>query len=128
MLHKFLPSIKIMLLFLFLALILLVFMFNPFKKSPKDVNTQSFKVQTFDGTLEENHVYEATWPIEDEILNHLPYHHSFNIEWKNIAKFPQLKNSDKFVFKVISKKTYKVSDQYRWNDEYVCEIVDVQKP
>lgn len=155
MLHKPSLSVKITLLFLFLASILLVFMFNPFKKFPKDlfgidekfafskdafwesivdsfsftdINTQSFKGQTFDGSLEENHVYKATWPIEDKVLRKLPYHHAFNIEWKNIADFPQLKNSGEFMFRVISKKTYKVSNQYRWNNEYVCEIVNVQKP
>ncbi len=79
----------------------------------------------FEGILEEGQVYEATWPIENEVRHNLPYHHAFNIKWKNITDFPQLKNSDKFVFKVISKKTYKVSTQYRWNDEYVCEIVNL---
>jgi hypothetical protein len=84
------------------------------------------KAQPFEGILEEGHVYEATWPIEDEVLQNLPFHHAFNIEWENITDFPQIKNSDEFVFKVISKKTSKVFNQYRWNDFYVCKIVTVQ--
>ncbi len=91
-------------------------------ESFKFIEAQSFKVQTFEGVLEERHVYAATWPIEADLTPK----HAFNIEWKNLGDFPEIKKGSIIHFKVVSKKTYKVPNENRWNNEYVLEVLSLK--
>ena len=76
-------------------------------------------------TYEANEIHQAVWPINNLVLKNLPHNHTVNIEWKNLADFPELKDGTKFVFKVISNKTYKIPGQNRWNNELVCKILEI---
>lgn len=56
----------------------------------------------------------------------VPLHHTARVEWTNEDKFPLLKKSGvRFItFRVVSKETRQVEGN-RWNDTYVCEIIEV---
>lgn len=54
-------------------------------------------------------------------------HHAHRIEFTNEAKFPALRSSGvrDIVFRVLSKTTQPMGPN-RWNDEYVCEIIELR--
>jgi hypothetical protein len=56
----------------------------------------------------------------------MPLHHAARVEWTNEDKFPLLRKSGvRFItFRVVSKETRQV-DGNRWNDTYICEIIEV---
>lgn len=55
-------------------------------------------------------------------------HHAHRIEFTNETKFPALRSSGvrNIVFRVLSKTTQPMGPN-RWNDEYVCEIIELSK-
>ena len=56
----------------------------------------------------------------------IPLHHASRIEWTNEDKFPLLRESGvRFItFRVVSKETRQI-ERNRWNDTYICEIIEV---
>lgn len=58
----------------------------------------------------------------------IPFHHAARIEWANAKAFPILRSIGRrfITFRVLSKTTQPMGTN-RWNDEYVCEIVELTK-
>jgi len=56
----------------------------------------------------------------------MPLHHAARVEWTNEDKFPLLRKSGvRFItFRVVSKETLHI-EKNRWNDTYICEIIEV---
>jgi hypothetical protein len=56
----------------------------------------------------------------------IPLRHAARVEWTNEDKFPLLRKSGvRFMtFRVVSKETRQI-DGNRWNDTYICEIIEV---
>lgn len=93
----------------------------------------------FAGALEEGVMYRALvifnqaqeWRTVSPLK--LPFHHAGRVEWLNLRDFPELTKRQpdsrlkQFIFKVVGKKTVKVSGQYRWNTTYDCRIIKVEK-
>lgn len=93
----------------------------------------------FAGTLEKGSTYRAlVTPDQEQELRlvaplKLPLHHAARVEWLNLKEFPELRKRSpttqrtQVVFKVIEKKSVKVSGQYRWNTTYECQIITIEK-
>ena len=81
------------------------------------------QIHDIEGVLEVGKVYRADFPVEKNMAPILPAHHAIHIEWANPEKMTKSEDVKKIVFKVLKTSTTKVSDQLRWNDEYVCEIL-----
>lgn len=84
-------------------------------------STRCMAAETFTGTLQAGHVYVATWPVTGL---HVPFHHASRIEWSNLRSF-KTKDGSSVVFRVDSKKTDFVEGQRRWNDSFLCTILQV---
>lgn len=89
-------------------------------------------VPWFEGRLEEGWAYGHTFNhvkvkgLQLGLPLKLPYHHAARVQWTNEDKFPLLRKSGVrwMTFRVVSKETRQV-DRNRWNDTYVCEIIEV---
>jgi hypothetical protein len=89
-------------------------------------------VPWFDGELKAGWAYMAGLDYKKEkglqlgVSLKMPLHHATRVEWTNEDKFPLLRKSGvRFVtFRVVSRETQQVSEN-RWNDIYICEILEV---
>lgn len=89
-------------------------------------------VPWFEGELKEGWTYMAGLDyIKEKGLQlgvplKIRLHHAARIEWKNADKFPLLRESGlRFItFRVVSKETLQI-EKNRWNDTYICEIIEV---
>jgi hypothetical protein len=89
-------------------------------------------VPWFEGELKEGWTYMAGLDYIKEkgvqlgLPLKIPLHHAAWVEWTNEDKFPLLRKSGvRFVtFRVVSKETRQVTAN-RWNDTYICEIIEV---
>jgi hypothetical protein len=100
--------------------------------------SQTVSPAEFEGWLEEGSTYQADVTCDEVekwrtvVPFRIPFHHAVRIEWTNLSEFPQLnkaKNDDcqrRLVFKVVRRKTTKVSGQERWNTTYECRIIAVE--
>ena len=86
----------------------------------------------YNGWLEEGKTYRAAvrygsaGELELIIPLRILAHHAARVEWSNLEDYPALKaanhHSKWIVFNVVSKRTVRVAEQYRWNDTYHCRI------
>jgi hypothetical protein len=91
-------------------------------------------VVPYQGTLEPSWIfsdtvdYVAAKGLQLSSRLRVPFHHAGRVEWNNADSFPLLRQNGRLhiTFRVISKTTQLMGNN-RWNDEYVCEIVDVTK-
>lgn len=87
----------------------------------------------YKGRLEPGWMYvdsfDATNEREPKLSSPLKIslHHAARVEWLNADTFPKLRAAGRtFVtFRVISRDIQKISNN-RWNDIYICEILDLQ--
>lgn len=93
----------------------------------------------FAGTLEKGSTYRALVTRDQEqglqlvTPLKLPLHHAARVEWLNLKEFAELGKRSattqrtQIVFKVVEKKSVKVSGQYRWNTIYECQLITIEK-
>jgi hypothetical protein len=89
-------------------------------------------VPWFEGELKAGWAYAHTFQhVKEKGLQlglplKMPLHHVAVVEWTNEDKFPLLRKSGVrwMTFRVVSKETRQVEGN-RWNDTYICEILEV---
>ena len=89
-------------------------------------------VPWFEGELRAGWAYAHTFDhVKEKGLQlglplKMPLHYAARVEWTNEDKFPLLRKSGVryMTFRVVSKETRQVNGN-RWNDTYICEILEV---
>jgi hypothetical protein len=79
---------------------------------------------TFSDTID----YTAARGLQLSSRLRVPFHHAGRVEWNNADSFPLLQQNGRLhlTFRVVSKTTELMGNN-RWNDEYVCEIIELTK-
>jgi hypothetical protein len=98
-----------------------------------DFKTVEPIVLPYQGRLETGWTYsDAIDQIEGKELAlssrlKMPLHHAARIEWTNLESFPALKTGGRkyLTFRVVTKVIQPMGSG-RWNDEYVCELIEVK--